>query len=89
MGNDLTKYVIKRANAPIRIDGVLDEEDWKACKSVGDFKFPWHKQGEKEQTVTKLLWDDEYLYVSYYPPFAILDPKNGCQSRQNMLYYNK
>ncbi len=25
----------------------------------------------------------------YNPPFAILDPKNGCQSRQNMLYYNK
>lgn len=59
------KYTIQRAAGKIVIDGKLDEPSWKTAKSVGDFKFPWYKAGKKEQTVAKLLWDDEYLYVSY------------------------
>jgi hypothetical protein len=59
-------YQIYRATGPIKIDGKLDEADWKAAPSVGDFHFPWPKEGEKEQTVAKLLWDDKNLYVSWY-----------------------
>ena len=32
---------------------------------MGDFIFNWFQTGEKEQTVAKLLWDDENLYVSW------------------------
>ena len=61
----LPTYTIKRATGKIVIDGVLKERDWKAAKSVGDFVFPWWKEGKKEQTIAKLLWDDENLYVAF------------------------
>ena len=59
-------YDIHRVTSPITIDGKLDEGAWKAAPSVGDFDFPWFKEGGKEQTVAKILWDDENLYVSWY-----------------------
>lgn len=58
-------YDIHRAASPIVIDGKLDEPAWRQASSVGDFHFPWYKEGEKEQTEAKILWDDENLYVSW------------------------
>lgn len=58
-------YEIYRAPSAIVIDGRLDEAAWRQAPSVGDFDFPWFKEGVREQTVAKLLWDDEYLYVSW------------------------
>ena len=40
-------YDIHRVTSPITIDGKLDESAWKAAPSVGDFDFPWFKEGEK------------------------------------------
>ena len=34
-------YTIHRTDAPITIDGRLDEPDWRAAPSVGAFQFPW------------------------------------------------
>lgn len=62
---DLPQYSILRKSGPIVIDGKLDEADWTKAKSVGDFKFAWYTSGKKEQTVAKMLWDDQYLYVAY------------------------
>ncbi len=59
------QYVIHRAGSQISIDGKLDEEAWRQAPSVGDFVFAWYKEGKKEQTVAKLLWDDTHLYVAY------------------------
>lgn len=59
------RYTIQRASGPIVIDGKLDESAWRDAEPMGDFVFHWHVSGEKEQTVAKLLWDDEYLYVSW------------------------
>lgn len=56
---------IHRATGPIVLDGVLDEADWRAAEPFGDFVFPWYESGEKEQTVVRMLWDDDFLYVSY------------------------
>jgi hypothetical protein len=47
------------------IDGILDEEDWKAAPSFGDFTFVWWTSGEKEQTEAKMLWDGDFLYLSF------------------------
>ncbi len=58
-------YEIRRAASPIQIDAKLDEAAWRDAQSVGDFDFPWFQSGTKEQTVAKLLWDDENLYVSW------------------------
>ena len=60
-------YVIQRVTSKITIDGRIDEADWTQATSVGDFVFEWWKEGmpEKEQTICKILWDDQYLYFLY------------------------
>ncbi len=62
---DLPEYTVYRARAPIIVDGLLDEMDWQVAPAAGPFQFPWHESGEKEQTEVKMLWDDDFLYVSY------------------------
>lgn len=62
---DRPEYTIYRAGTPITVDGRLDEPAWTAAPDVGAFTFPWYKEGKKEQTVAKMLWDDENLYVAY------------------------
>jgi hypothetical protein len=62
---ELPRYTIGRAGKPPKIDGQLDEPVWTSAKAVGDFQFAWYKSGKKEQTVAKLLWDDEFLYVAF------------------------
>ena len=59
----LSAYQIFRTAGRIVIDGKVDEPAWKQAPSVGDFHFNWWTAGEKEQTIAKLLWDDEYLYA--------------------------
>ena len=59
-------YDILRTSDPIVVDGKLDEPAWAAAAPAGDFHFNWWKSGEKEQTVAKILWDDENLYIGYY-----------------------
>jgi hypothetical protein len=61
----LPQYSVKRATAAIMPDGILDEEDWKVAPAFGDFVFPWYTSGEKEQTEAKMLWDDDFLYLSF------------------------
>jgi len=61
----LPTYTIQRAVGPIAIDGILDEPDWEAAVPVGDFVFPWWAEGEQEQTLARILWDDTNLYVGF------------------------
>ncbi|MBM3734253.1 MAG: c-type cytochrome [Acidobacteria bacterium] len=62
----LKDYTIYRAPSRIVIDGTLDEAAWRNAPPVGDFVFNWFKTGDKEQTIAKMLWDDENLYVSWH-----------------------
>jgi len=63
--DEAPSYMIYRAGTPITVDGRLDEPAWTGAPDVGAFVFPWYEEGKKEQTVVKLLWDDENLYVSF------------------------
>ncbi len=63
--SELKHYEIAYTESPIRIDGRLDDDAWKSVSPVKDFEFPWWTAGEKEKTKAKLLWDDQYLYVSF------------------------
>lgn len=65
VAEDDASYTIHRAGVELEIDGRLDETAWVAAPGVGRFLFPWWTEGEKEQTVAKLLWDDEYLYAAF------------------------
>jgi hypothetical protein len=58
-------YTIYRTGVPLTIDGRLDEAAWTAAPDVGGFVFPWWQAGRREQTVAKLLWDDEHLYAAF------------------------
>jgi hypothetical protein len=62
---ELPSYSVMRATEKIVLDGILDEEDWKAAPSFGDFTFPWYAGGEREQTEAKMLWNDDFLYLSF------------------------
>ena len=63
---EVPEYTVLRTTEKIVIDGILDDTDWAAAKSVGDFKFPWQdKTGDRDQTEVKILWDDTFLYISY------------------------
>lgn len=58
-------HVIRRAPAPLTIDGNFDEPAWQAARTVGDWVFPWWRAGAREQTRARLLWDEEYLYLAF------------------------
>jgi len=67
------EYTIKRRTEKIVIDGILDDADWAACRSLGPLKFPWYnyekypevQKAELELTDVKILWDDDFLYIAY------------------------
>ena len=59
------QYTARRTSAKIEIDGRLDEPAWQKAETFGKFQFPWWTSGEKEQTTARMLWDEEFLYVSY------------------------
>jgi hypothetical protein len=61
---DLPRYEALRAGTPIQIDGKLDEPAWVAAPDFGEFQFPWWKQGAKERTIAKMLWDDTHVYFA-------------------------
>ena len=59
-------YVCGRAQAPILVDGRLDEESWKLAPWTDDFV---DIQGDLKprprfRTRAKMLWDDEYFYIA-------------------------
>ncbi len=62
---DRPTYTVYRAGTPIQVDGRLDEPAWVGAPSVGAFVFPWYESGKQEQTVAKILWDDQNLYVGF------------------------
>ncbi len=62
----LPRYDIHRAPSPITIDGKLDDAAWRDAPTATDFHFNWWKEGAREQTAVKLLWDDGNLYAGFY-----------------------
>jgi hypothetical protein len=72
------RYEVKWTAGPIVIDGKPDEKAWESAGPI-EFVFPWDFQtGEKQKTIAKLLWDDEYLYVAY-----------DCQDRDIVAVYTE
>jgi hypothetical protein len=59
------RYDVYRASSRVVIDARLDEPAWRNVPAAGEFHFNRWKEGEKEPTVVRMLWDDGSLYVSY------------------------
>lgn len=81
-------YVAYRADGKIKIDGKLNESAWKLAEPTASFVdisgegFPTPKYDTK----AKMLWDDEYFYVS-----AVLEEENivaKLTQRDTIIYYD-
>ena len=81
-------YDCHRADKPITIDGVVNMDEWSAAKPCSAFQdimgagFPLPKY----KTTMRMLWDDEFLYVS-----AVLDEPNvraGVTERDDIVYHD-
>jgi hypothetical protein len=57
--------VVHRARGPIAIDGVLSESSWDRADRAGPFVRSLDGRPCAEQTLARLLWDDENLYVAF------------------------
>ena len=64
-GHRTPTHVVHRAASRITIDGKLNEAAWQSAKPLRKFVFPWWKQGKKEQTTVRVLYDNTHLYVAY------------------------
>jgi Domain of unknown function (DUF5916)/Carbohydrate family 9 binding domain-like len=65
---DTTKQLvlnIKKATAPIQLDGDLSESDWQTADKAADFwrKFPDNKIKAINKTEAHVTYDDHFLYV--------------------------
>lgn len=71
----LPKLHVRKAMAPIMVDGVMQEADWQSAEVAGDFFqfFPFDSSRAVSQTDVRMTYDDHALYV-----FAIMHrPKPG------------
>ncbi len=57
-------YQIKRAKGEIKIDGIIDEEDWASADVAGDFMqyFPADSVKAEVQSEVRMTYDDNFLY---------------------------
>jgi hypothetical protein len=55
----------KVKNNAIKVDGKLDEKDWKDAPSTGAFVRTMDGQPAEQESVAKVLWDDKFLYVAF------------------------
>ena len=60
------RYDCRRASAPVRIDGKLDDPAWQAAPWTADFV---DIEGDAKprprfRTRAKMLWDDQYFYIA-------------------------
>ena len=59
------KYKARMAKRPIKVDGKLNEHDWKQAVLISDFE---DIEGDSKpkpsfSTTVKMMWDSQYLYI--------------------------
>lgn len=57
-------YQVRRTNAPITIDGILDEPAWARARQTDNFVSPNDGSEMELETWAKVLWDDTHLYIA-------------------------
>lgn len=63
---EVKSICIYKAIDKIVIDGVLNEKSWDSAEVAGNFKqmFPFDTSNAKSQTIVRVTFDDNYLYIS-------------------------
>jgi len=64
-GKNLSTYTVTRTTGAIKLDGVLDEADWKRAKEVDLVETNTGGPVPLKSTV-RMLWDDTNFYVAFY-----------------------
>lgn len=64
--DQIPHYTAYRAKTPLRIDGRLDEVDWKNAPQSPRFRDLISGAETIHDTRAAVLWDDDYLYVAYW-----------------------
>ncbi|BDQ13149.1 carbohydrate binding family 9 domain-containing protein [Sediminibacterium sp. TEGAF015] len=61
------QIVITKTHAPVKIDGILDDEIWKKAQKVSSFweKYPDDKKKAKHATEVQTSYDEKFLYVAF------------------------
>ncbi len=54
-----------RATGPLEIDGRLDEASWASVARLGPFADLESSAKARNETFSRLLWDDDYLYIAF------------------------
>ena len=64
--NSRSTLMAGKIDTAVRIDGVLDDAIWINADSASEFwtNFPADTMRANSQTVVKIVYDDEYLYVA-------------------------
>lgn len=62
----IAHYTAYRVDAPLRIDGRLDEPSWQAAPRSPRFVDLISGQPTIHDTHATVLWDDDYLYVGFW-----------------------
>ena len=81
-------YICYRTEGNLKIDGKLDESSWQKAPSTAEYE---DISGAgfatpKYKTTSKMLWDDDYLYVG-----AVLEEPNivaNLTQRDTIIYYD-
>jgi hypothetical protein len=58
------KYIVKKVDSGITIDGDLSDQAWRSANIIDGFVYPWNP--DRIQPITfKALHDGEFLYLAY------------------------
>jgi hypothetical protein len=63
--SDVPGYTVRRTTGPLRIDGRLDEADWRRAERVGAFR-TWDNKPAADDTDVKVLWDNGRVYFAFH-----------------------
>jgi hypothetical protein len=80
------KYEARMAKRPIKVDGKLNEHDWKQAVLISDFEDIEGASKPKPSfnTTVKMMWDSQYLYIG-----AVLEEPHlwGTLKKQDDIIY--
>ncbi|MFM9076450.1 MAG: hydrolase, partial [Bacteroidota bacterium] len=58
---------IKKAKAPVKVDGILDEPDWQEANVASNFflNYPTDSIAANFQTEARITFDQNFLYLAW------------------------
>jgi hypothetical protein len=63
---DLPLFTVNKAKSPVKIDGKMNDEDWKKTMTRSlDYFYRIEKSSDQQNTTFRMLWDEDNLYVFF------------------------